>query len=75
MSNQLRSIERQTRRNPELRRDALRELASGKIQSEFKLPPEGMKEFMSFLNQPPVASPVLRDLLTKPSVIEQANQE
>ena len=41
---------------------------------EIKLAPQAWKEFCVTLDQPTVANPALRDLLTKPSVIEKVKR-
>jgi uncharacterized protein (DUF1778 family) len=43
-------------------------------ERDFRLPPEQWKAFLAILDQPAVANPALRRLLTEPSAIERANQ-
>jgi uncharacterized protein (DUF1778 family) len=43
--------------------------------ADIKLPPDKWPEFTDILDQPAVANPALRQLLTEPSVIDKANQE
>ena len=44
-------------------------------EREFALPPDQWRQFLEALDRPGTANPLLRRLLTEPSVIEKANQE